>query len=339
MYPDAPIYTLFYNPAGLPASITRRRVVVPFWTRWLSGFRKLLLPFLPSLIESLDLSEYDLVVSSSSCVAKGVIVRPDARHICYLHSPMRYIWDQRHQYLKVAQGIPGLNLLANMVGSNLRIWDVTSSARVDQFVANSSFVAERVRSYYRRDAVVVHPPVGGTEGIAGDSPKDPFFLVAGALVSYKRFDMAIRACELSGVRLVVAGSGPFESSLRRLASNHVSFEIAPSSERLMTIMSQATALLHPGIEDFGILPVEAMGCGLPVIAYGQGGALDYVKPGVTGELFYNHTPEALAEVIGQFSKSNYRPEDLREMNSGFSLEAFQNKMRAITAKVMEGVSL
>lgn len=335
LYPDAPIYTLFYNPAKLPASITQRTVIPATNSKWLSKFRKLLLPWLPTMVEGLDLFGYDLVISSSSCVAKGVIVRPDAKHICYLHSPMRYIWDQRNEYLNKVGNIPIIGMLSSLVASYLRTWDVASATRVDQFIVNSRFVSKRVERYYRRDSVVIHPPVE-TADVVNREPVGDFFLVAGALVSYKRIELAIEACALSGVPLVVAGGGPGEKALRRLAGKNVRFEISPNRERLIELMGQAKALLHPGVEDFGILPVEAIGCGLPVIAFGRGGALDYVRPGISGILFDEQTPDSLSRAINSFDKSSYEVNALKGVAAEFSRQVFLEKIQAVIIKVLSG---
>ncbi|RYZ83435.1 MAG: hypothetical protein EOP04_19960 [Proteobacteria bacterium] len=201
LYPDAPIYTLFYSPAQMPASIQQRVVNVPKWLNRLKPLRKALLPILPAAIEALPLEDYDLVISTSSCVAKGVMIGPYAKHLCYIHSPMRYIWDQRQHYLNRERSFSPKEFLIHLLSQRLRIWDVSSNNQVDSFIANSSFVAKRIERYYARKAKVIHPPVDlerffptGNKGQKGD-----YFLAAGAFVSYKRFDLAIKACEELGI--------------------------------------------------------------------------------------------------------------------------------------------
>ena len=196
LYPDAPIYTLFYDPSLLPSTITGRDVIYPKYLKPFNKVRKALLPLLPALMESLPLEKYDLVISTSSCVAKGVVTSPDSKHLCYIHSPMRYIWDQRSHYIKelplFARG------LMHLFSSRLRTWDVASSVRVDNFVANSSFIKTRVHKYYGKESSVINPPVEVSDFIEKKAEpliKDKYFLAAGVFVSYKRLDIAIEACQ------------------------------------------------------------------------------------------------------------------------------------------------
>jgi len=290
LYPEAPIYTLFYRPDKMPASIRKRQILVHPLANRLVKVRKALLPFLPAMIESFELTDYDLIISSSSCVAKGVLGGPSTTHLCYLHSPMRYIWDQRQDYLGSLPALPGVSGLAQLMSSWLRQWDVASCPRVDRFIVNSSFVGQRVARYYaRRDVTVIHPPIELERFFLARQSKpvleESYFLVAGAMVSYKRFDLAISAAKAACKKLVVAGSGPQLGKLKRLAGPEVIFYEAPSNELWDRLMAHAEAFLFCGIEDFGMTAIESLAAGTPVIAAKGGGALDFIEDGKNGRFF------------------------------------------------------
>lgn len=328
LFPEAPIYTLFYEPKQMPESIRGRTVHFPKFLNKFRKIRKIFLPFYPSIIESMPLEEYDLIISTSSCVAKGAIPGPNAKHLCYIHSPMRYIWDQRAYYLNSLQKIPVLSSIFNSLCLRLRMWDTLSSQRVDKFIANSSFVHSRVSKYYGRGSDVIHPPVDVDTFSKPSEPtlKEPYFLVAGAFVSYKRFDLAIKACEIAGVKLVVAGSGPDEIRLRKLSSKNTVMMIKPNPETWQSLMCHAQALIFPGIEDFGITAIEALSSGTPVIAFQGGGALDFVQPGVTGAFFDKLCPQVLATTIQTFDPNSYSKLKLQEFAANFKKETFQEKI-------------
>lgn len=329
LYPSAPIFTLFYDPASMPESIRSRDVRTSPWLNRLRPFRKALLPLLPAAIEAFPLEDYDLILSTSSCVAKGVMVGPQSKHLCYIHSPMRYIWDQRQHYLVPSRNFSPREFIIHLLSSRLRIWDVTTNHRVDRFVANSGFVKSRVRRYYDRDASVVHPPVDINRFMNGSAQraKQGYFLAAGAFVDYKRFDLAIKACERLGRRLLVVGSGPEERNLRKIAGPHTEFVIAPSAERWAEIFQAADALIFPGVEDFGITAIESLAAGTPLIAFKAGGALDFVVEGETGVFFKEATVESLIETIEKFSPAMFSRERLQEFSRGFSKENFLEKIR------------
>ncbi len=327
LFPNAPIYTLFYDSKEMPDSIRRRQVIVSPWLNALRPFRKLLLPLLPAAIESFPLEDYDLVISTSSCVAKGVLVGPTARHISYIHSPMRYIWDQRRYYLTPQREFSPREVLIHWLFQKLRMWDVSSNHRVDRFIANSSFVRSRVKRYYGRDAGVVHPPVA-VEGFRPQAPKKGgYFLAAGAFVNYKRFDLAIAACEALGKKLIIAGSGPGEKELRRLAGKMTEFRVKPSALEWVELFQNADALLFPGVEDFGITAIEALAAGTPVIALKAGGALDFIEVGKTGLFFEEPTVASLSEALKTFQAELFHPDYLIKFAGSFSRDLFLRKMR------------
>ena len=327
MFPAAPIYTLFYDPRKLPPSLTQREIIFPKNLNRFVGFRKeFLLAFYPTIIESFDLTAYDLIISSSSCVAKGVIVGPHAKHLCYMHAPMRYIWDQQKFYFSTYGKIPGLSFIANLLATHLRMWDVTSSNRVDRFVANSHFVAQRIARYYRRDSVVIAPPVQLPTQPPQWKKKD-YYLIAGAWVPYKRLELAVEACKKMDKNLIVAGFGSQEKKLRAAAGPRTQFIQAPDDATLGRLLGEARALLFPGIEDFGILPIEAMAQGTPVIAMAKGGALDYVTSRKTGVFFEEQTVESLQNAIRVFESLQFDPQVLYLASQQFGSDIFVHRIK------------
>jgi glycosyltransferase involved in cell wall biosynthesis len=337
LYPDAPIYTLFHQPDAMPPTFQKRTIITPWASRWLNPIRKALLPFMPMMIERFPLEHYDLVISTSSCVAKGIIPAPQATHLCYIHSPMRYIWDQRDHYLSSLRRIPLINLLVDLLATQLRMWDVSSSPRVDQFVANSHFVAQRVQKYYGRGAKVIHPPIDIDSFLSptADPELGEYILAAGAFVPYKRFDLALEACQRTGKKLVIAGSGPLTPDIQQQVGPNMILEIAPSRERWVQLFQHADAFLFPGVEDFGMTAIESMAAGTPVIAYQAGGALDFVKPGETGEFFAEPTASSLAATLEAFDKNQYSAEKLRAFARSFTKEQFLAKIKQEVGSLLE----
>ncbi len=328
LYPGAPIYTLFYKKDVMPRSIQTRTIITPPGLGILRKARKLALPFFPSIIESFDFSVFDLVISTSSCVAKGIIGGKNTKHICYLHSPMRYIWDQQEEYIRGVAHIPGAAWGIRSLSPRLRRWDVESAQRVDRFVVNSTFVGERCREFYNRGSVVVHPPIETNrfkpaKKIATDNS---YYLAAGAFVSYKRFDLAIAACEQLARKLIIAGSGPAESQLRKLAGPNTFFESSPSDARFVELMAGAEALLFPGVEDFGMVAVEAMAAGTPVIAFAKGGARDFIVEGETGLFFTESSGVSLAAAMQKFESMTFSVDALTAYAAGYGKVHFLKKM-------------
>ena len=305
MFPQADIYTHVVVPARLSERLRAHRIETTFVARLPFAARayQKYLPFMPRALEQIDLSGYDLVISSESGPAKGVIPPPDAAHLCYCHSPMRYLWDQYHTYRRGA-GLLTRALMPHMA-HRLRIWDVTSAARVDRFVANSTHVAARIAKYWRREADVVAPPVS-VEDFAPAPPGEvgDYYLWAGELAPYKRPDIAIAAAARAGRRLVMVG-GPARTAKALAADAPDNVEVLGPVDfaTLKHHLARCRALVFPGEEDFGIVPVEAMASGRPVIAYGRGGALDSVVDGETGLLFGDQSAAGLAEAIARLEAS------------------------------------
>jgi len=296
LFPQADIFTHVYDPGAMSEAIRGRTVRTSFIDS-LPGSRRhyqKYLPLMPRALEELDLSGYDLVISFESGPAKGVITSPDALHVCYCHSPMRYLWDSYGEYRRSA-GL--LSKIAMSIFFNgLRMWDVASAARVDHFMANSSFVQRRVRKIWRRDAKVVHPPAPTTLLHVAEVVSDRYLWV-GELTPYKRADLAVEAFTRLGLPLTVVGDGPMAATVKAGAGSNVTFIERLDFEALRRAYSECRALVFTPLEDFGIVPVEAMAAGRPVLAYGKGGALDTVVPGVTGLLFAEQTVEGLMDGV------------------------------------------
>lgn len=336
LYPQADIFTHVFDAARTSTLIKRHRIATTFIARLPLATRlyQKYLPLMPMALEELDLTGYDLVISSESGPAKGVITHPNAVHVCYCHSPMRYLWDQYHLYRGNAGRLTRLVMSLTMPA--LRRWDFASAARVDHFVANSSFVARRIAKSYRRDSTVIFPPVETEAFTIAEEPRCDFYLCAGQLVSYKRVDIAVAACTRLGRRLVVVGTGPEETRLRALAGPTVTFEGWASFDTLRDLTRNCRALLFPGEEDFGIVPLEAMAAGRPVIAYGSGGALDTVVDGETGVFFREQTVDALCDAIrrSETGEAAYDPVRIRRHALGFSRDVFRERFAAFVDKAL-----
>ncbi len=332
LFPDAPIHTLFHFPGSVSPRLERHPIHTSF-LQHAPGIRRhyrRYLPLFPSAIEEFDLAGFDLVVSTSHCVAKGAIPGPRARHVCYCHTPMRYAWDQEHTYFPRRRG-----LMARLRGSlltALRAWDAASSARVDRFFANSRHVAARIRRYYGREAEVVHPPVDVDFFTPGEGRRGAYCLAAAALAPYKRLDLAVAACERLGTELRIAGDGPEIERLRRLAGPRTAILGRVDAETLRALYRGALCFLQPGVEDFGISSVEALACGLPVVALGEGGALDVIRDGEHGVLYAQpNDPEALAGAIDKLRQMRFNKLNLRSRAEAFSVTRFRDRIRSALA--------
>lgn len=330
MFPEATIFTHVVDRSKLSATVNRHEIKTTFISKFpfaTSQYQKLL-PFMPRALEELDLSEFDLVISSESGPAKGVVTRPDAFHLCYCHSPMRYIWDLYPHYLNSAGFLARLAFPG--IAHRLRTWDVTSAARVDQFVANSNFVKRRIEKFYRRDSEVIHPPVAVSEFAQArvETPGD-YYLAAGELVGYKRFDLVIDAFTKLGLPLLVIGDGEQSKDLQRRAGSNIEFLGRVAFNDLKRRFGECKALVFPGEEDFGIVPVEVMAAGRPVIAYGRGGALDTVVDGKTGVLFDEQSVDSLIDAVSRFEKTSFDSDAIYDHATGFSVDVFKDNIRTL----------
>ena len=327
MFPGADIFTLFYDPEAVSPLIRSHRVTASYLNP-LRRFHRKLLPLMPSALESFDLRGYDLVISSESGPAKGVLTSSNTRHVCYCHTPMRYLWELYPAYLNDWTHSSIQRALMRPLTRNLRLWDFASSARVDQFVANSCNVKGRIWKTYRRHAEVVHPPVR-VESFYNQPPED-YLLIVSELVAYKQLDYAIQTCARLGRKLRVVGHGPEYSRLRSLGGPSVEFCGRVPDDDLRDMYARARAFLLPGEEDFGITPVEALASGKPVIALGRGGACETV-PHYGGILYDEPTSQALESALRQFDQTeeDFDPEELQDWAAQFSGDAFQEKMQRI----------
>ena len=305
MFPEADVFTHVYDPKSISETISRHTVItsrinkLPRAKKWYQNY----LPLMPNALAELDLRGYDLVISSESGPAKGVVTDPEAFHLCYCHTPMRYIWDMYRDYL--ASLSPLKRAVFRRIAPYMRRYDLDSALAVDHFAANSSFVAKRIRKTYRRDASVVHPPVDVEAFLDIERKPEDFYFFYGQLVGYKRLDIAIEACRIAGKTLVVIGGGAFPGSVPK----HVDYLGYQPAEVVKDHFSRARALLFPGTEDFGIVPIEAAASGCPVIAYKRGGALETVINGKTGLHFAEQTPEALAVAMNELERLGGLQED------------------------------
>jgi glycosyltransferase involved in cell wall biosynthesis len=338
MYPDAPIYTLVYDERRAPKWTQECDIRTTYIQHWPGGrtHHKLLLSYMPKAWESLDLMGYDLVISSCSSCCKGVLTRSDAIHVCYCHSPIRYVWDLYFDYYENAGSLKRF-FMPGMI-HKVRMWDYLAAQRVDYFVANSDYVAKRIKKFYRRDATVIHPGAFIPAELPS-SERDAYYLVVSRFVGYKRIDLAIEACNRLGKRLVVIGSGgEVEGRLRELAGPTIEFRGRVSDEEMRDAYAGAKAFLFPGIEDFGLTPVEAMGYGTPVLAYGEGGALETIEDGRTGLFFHDQSVEGLCECIERFEHDGVAlsPEAIREHATCFSEERFKQQMSDFVAYAIRG---
>jgi glycosyltransferase involved in cell wall biosynthesis len=337
LYPDAPIYTLLHVKGSVSRALESRRIFCSF-VQWLPGSARHYrgyLPLFPTAIEQFDFDRYDLVISTSHCAAKSVVVPGRTAHLCYCHSPMRYAWDQFPAYFGPEQVGAVRSRLLRPVLARLARWDAATASRVDRFVANSQYVAGRIARYYNRKSAIVYPSVD-TEFYQPDPTRrpEPFFLVVSALVPYKRLEVAIRACEAVGVLLRIVGRGPEEGRLRQLGSGRVEFLGWRTDEEIRTLYQHCRAVLMPGVEDFGMVPVEAQACGRPVVAYAQGGALESVIDGTTGVLVNDPSVDAFAAALRDVSSRDFDPADIRRHAESFSRVRFQREFQEQIANLL-----
>jgi glycosyltransferase involved in cell wall biosynthesis len=333
LFPQADIYTHVYDRAAMSPLINSHNVYTSYIQK-LPFAKKLYqkyMPLMPNALSSFNLQDYDLVISSESGPAKGVVPNPDAYHICYCHSPMRYLWDMYHEYFRKSGGITRF-FMKRLIPS-LRLWDVMSANLVDRFITNSSYVAKRIKRYYNRDAAVVFGPAPIERFLPIERKPQDFYLFFGQLVGYKRADIAIDACIASGRKLVVAGSGAKKKDLRRWAhSGLVAFTGRLTDDEVADYYSRARALIFPGIEDLGLVPIEANAAGCPVIAFRKGGVLDTIQENVTGIFFDQQTPESLVQALDRFEAMEKQFADRRQFTDQvkqFSKTEFMKRVRQI----------
>jgi glycosyltransferase involved in cell wall biosynthesis len=322
-----------YDPGAVSPLINSHQVFTSYIDKlpWAKKLYQKYMPLMPNALNGFNLQEYDLVISSEAGPAKGVVPNPNAYHLCYCHSPMRYLWDMYHEYFREAGFLTRFFMKRLIPG--LRVWDITSANMVDRFITNSHYVAKRIRRVYNREAEVVYGPVSIEKFLSGERKPEDFYLFFGQLTGYKRADIAINACIQSGRKLIVAGAGADKRLVRRYEKTGlVRFAGRVSDEEVVSLLSRARALLFPGIEDFGLIPVEANAAGCPVIAFRRGGVLDTVKENLTGIFFDEQTPASLIQALDRFEAME-KEFSSREVFTGqvrqFSREAFIQRVRSI----------
>lgn len=334
LYPDADIYTLVYDEKKMGKIFPKEKVhtsslqKIPMAEKLYTKF----LSLMPKAFEEFDLTGYDLVIASSSCCAKGVITSPTTPFIAYIHSPMRYAWDLYYDYLKNSGRLTKFFMKRWM--PDIRKWDYISSQRIDTLVANSSYIARRIKKFWNRDAAVVYPPVDTDRLSVSDEAAGDYFVVFSRFVPYKRIDLAISACARLNKKLIVIGSGSQEKELKLLAAScknaDIKFTGRISDSEVKAYLQKCRALIFCAEEDFGIIPVEAQACGRPIIAFGKGGALETVVNEKTGVFFEEQSVESLVKAIEKFEKldkeNTFNPKKIREHAEKFSAENFRKNL-------------
>jgi glycosyltransferase involved in cell wall biosynthesis len=329
LYPDADLFTLLHHRGSVSPTIEGHRIISSF-VGWLPGARRhyrRYLPLFPIAVERFNLDAYDFVISSSHCAAKSVVPPGRARHLCYCHSPMRYAWDQFDAYFGPARvGPVASRWVYRPLLARLARWDAATAARVHRFVANSAHVAGRIRRYYNRVATVVYPPVDTDFFRPAEVTAGSHFLIVSALVPYKRIEVAMAACGRAGAALRIVGDGPDRTRLEACANGGVTFLGRLSDEAVRDEYQRALAVLLPGEEDFGIVPVEAQACGRPVVALARGGALETVVDGDTGVLFDAPDVDALSAALDRAARTRFDPARLRASAQRFSRDRHLQQM-------------
>jgi len=333
VFPGAPTYTLLYDKKRVSPEFASKDIRTSFLQGVPFGLKKYqwLLPLMPAATEAHDLSQFDVVISSSSAFAKGVLTRPGTVHICYCHTPTRYLWSDTHSYVQELKAPKLLKLGLPMLLNKLRVWDRLSADRVDRFIANSATVAGRIRKYYERPSDVIHPPVETEKFSISDAP-GKYFLAGGRLVSYKRFDLVIQAFNRTGLPLKIFGDGPLAAEYRKDARSNIEFMGKVDDAAKAELYRDAIAFIHPQEEDFGITALESMASGRPVIAYRKGGALETVVEGVTGEFFDDQEWEELATAVIRFDPSRYDARTIRAHAEAFDVKAFKRRIAVYVAE-------
>lgn len=332
MYPDAPIYTLLYEPGNVEKHFSGRHIETSIIQRLPGGVKhyQWYMPFMPMAVEFFDLSDFDVVLSDASAFAKGVVTGTDTLHICYCHTPTRYLWDYTHTYIKELRYNKYLKKLVSLFLNYIRVWDRQAADRVDVFIANSKTVQKRIAKYYRRPSTVVYPPVDIKNFSVADAAGS-YFLIGGRLAPYKRVDIVVEAFRQNGLPLKVFGSGVDLERLRKLAGGAVNIEFLGrvDDKKKAELYYGCKAFINPQDEDFGITVVEAMASGRPVIAFRQGGATETVIDGQTGIFFEEQTAESLNEAVERFASLSFDPALSRQQAERFADETFERSIREI----------
>ncbi len=336
IWPYAPIYTLIYDQEAMRGKFTEKRIYTSFLQHWPLARRhhRLFPPLMPLAIEQFDFRQYDIVLSDSSSYAKGILTRPETLHISYVHTPMRYAWDDCQKYTEDFGFPKMIKRLVPFFMNPIRLWDKASADRVDMYVANSQFVKKRIAKYYRKEAVVIHPPVNIDRFyVAPRGERKEYFLMVGRLIAYKRHDIAIEACNRLGLPLKIIGRGPEYDRLRRLAGPTIEFLDRVSDEDLPRYYAECQAFIFPQEEDFGIVAQEAFASGRPIIAYHGGDIVEHLESGKMGEFFHAQTADSLATVLPKFDPDRYDGQYIRLQAERFDKEQFKAKIKNLVEEL------
>lgn len=336
LFPDATLFTLVHNKGSVSPAIENLKIqtsIIQHLPKSVSRYQYYL-PLMPFAIERFDMRDYDVIISSSHAVAKGVKVRKNAIHICYCHTPMRYIWDQYENYFGKTQSGLATRTAMNLVRRYLQKWDVKSSSRVNYFIANSKNVQERILRIYNRKSDVIYPPVE-TSRFKVSQNDGEYFLIVSALVPYKRIDIAADAFNEIGERLVIVGVGSELDKLKKSAKPNIEFHGWASDEKLAVYYANCKALIFPGEEDFGIVPLEAMASGRPVIAFAKGGALETVVENQTGIFFKDQNKESLVDAVKRFDIKKFNPNDIQLHALKFDRKIFKEKLKTYIESLVD----
>jgi glycosyltransferase involved in cell wall biosynthesis len=336
LFPSAPIYTIVYDKEAMHGKFAGKDIRTSFLQKFYLARKKhrLFPPLMPLAIEQFDFSRYDVVFSDSSSYAKGIITPPKTLHICYMHTPMRYAWDDCQKYTQDFS-FPGIiKKFVPFAMNYIRLWDKVSAERVDRFIANSNFVAKRIRKYYRKEAAVIHPPVNVNNFYISKN-KGGYFLMVGRLIAYKRHDIAIGAFNKLSLPLKIIGRGPEMARLQKMAGPNIEFLGRVTDEELAKYYSKCRAFIFPQEEDFGIVAVEAMAAGKPIIAFRGGDIPEHMEEGKMGIFFENQKVEDIIKAIRNFRDEDYDPDYIRAKSLKFDREVFKSKIKDYVEKELK----
>ncbi|MDD2766246.1 MAG: glycosyltransferase [Candidatus Moranbacteria bacterium] len=336
LFPYAPIYTLIYDKEAMHGVFENKRIYTSFLQHFPFSRKRhrFFPPLMPLAIEQFDLSKYDVVLSDSSSYAKGIITRPETLHICYMHTPMRYAWDDCQKYTQDF-GFPALvKKIVPFFMNPIRLWDKSSADRVDHFLTNSQFVTKRIKKYYNKEALVVHPPVNVNHFFLSEERQD-YFLIVGRLIAYKRHDIAIEAFNRLKLPLKIIGRGPELERLKKIAGPTIEFLGRVPEEELPTYYAKCRGFIFPQEEDFGIVAIEAMASGRPIIAYRAGDIVEHLEEGKMGVFFDTQTPEAIIDAVHRFRDDDYDPAYIRSRALPFDKERFKTTIKDYIEKALK----
>jgi glycosyltransferase involved in cell wall biosynthesis len=337
LFPYAPIYTLIYDKELMLGALEGKDIQTSFIQNipFASKRHRIFPPLMPTAIEQFDFSLYDVVLSDSSSFAKGIITGPETLHICYMHTPMRYAWDDCQKYTEEFYFPSFIKKMVPFFMNFIRVWDRASADRPDRIIANSNFIAQRIKKYYKRDSVVIHPPVNVNNFNIKKQGLSDCFLIVGRLMRYKRFDIVVEAFNKLGLKLKIIGRGPELENLKKAAKPNIEFVGRVSDEKLADYYAECRAFIFPQEEDFGIVAIEAMASGRPVIAFRGGDIPEHIEEGKTGIFFDKQTPEALIEAVKKFKDEDFDPEYIRTKSLKFDREIFKSKIKDYVEKELK----